>query len=322
MYKAFNQAAIDHSGINLDDYLGLTARELYHGEYGERVNQTHVETYQTAKPTNYEFALPINGKLLHIRTTLTPTLDGSGKVVNLIGAPVDISSEIELKNIRTRTGEVERELREFIYLAAHDLRSPMKKIKMFADILREDFEDLGDGKVEVIDMLERVSVESIAMVQSVLKHAEISDCNESVEHINLSDVCLRVLETLDPEGVHKSRIDGCSILGDRVLIEILLRNLIDNAIKHNPTKAISFDITAEKSLPGYFTMKFTDNGQGMSNPHKLFEADSTGCTQSGFGLLAISKLIKTRGGEILAMNPAEGSGLCIKVTLPGTVSSN
>jgi len=53
-------------------------------------------------------------------------------------------------------------------MAAHDLRTPMNNVKTMADMLRHDFQDMGDGKLELINMLERVAVKSTNLINDVL----------------------------------------------------------------------------------------------------------------------------------------------------------
>ena len=191
---------------------------------------------------------------------------------------------------------------------------------MFADMLREDFEDLGDGKLELINILERISIESMSMIQSVLRHAETTGIDESIEEINLLELFGGIISTLDPAEVHQCHVDDCSIYGDRVLIQTVLRNLVDNAIKHNTPNAIMLRVTVVNTTSGYFTMTVTDNGNGMHAPEKLFAATDNNRSKSGFGLLAIRKLIKKAGGNIVADHGNDGTGLAVTTTLPGRVT--
>lgn len=320
IYVAFNKTANDVSKFQPSDYVGRTAAQLFYGDYGERAYQYHLEAFRTAKTNVYELTLPLNGKLQQVRTHLVPTVDAEGQVVRILGTSIDITAERELKRMREQTQGIGKELQEFIYLAAHDLRSPMRQVIALADMLRDDFEDLGDGKLDVIDMLERVSIESLSMVKRVLQHAEISGIEESIESMKLRDVCNGLLTMLDPTKTHRSRIADCSIYGDRVLIQTILRNLVDNCFKHNAGACVSIDVDAKSTVQGFFLLTVTDNGKGMSEPGKLFENTETDRSQSGFGLLAIRKLVKVRGGDISAEHAATGTGLSVSVILPGTVN--
>lgn len=320
-YAFFNKAAIDVAKFNLEDYVGLNATHLYHGEYGEYAYQKHTECYLTAEPSTYVLTLPINGKLRSIRTKLMPILDTDGLVTHIIGTSVELTAEHEAGEIHNESRVVEKELQEFMYLAAHDLRSPMQRVHQFADMLREDFEDMGDGKLELIDMLERIATESMSMIQAILRYAETTSRPECIENFSLLALSNSILVTLDPDSFHQCRIDDCAIHGDRTIIQAVLRNIIDNAFKHNAPDCVSLDVSVVNAKSGFFTMQITDNGKGMYAPDKLFKnSDNSHRSKSGFGLLAIRKLIAKAGGEITAAHPSEGTGLVVTVTLPGTVA--
>ncbi|MFK8082518.1 MAG: ATP-binding protein [Granulosicoccus sp.] len=320
-YAFFNKVAIEISKFKLHDYVGLTAKKLYHGQYGEFAYEKHVECFITAQPSTYVLPLPLNGKLRSIRTCLMPIVDNNGQTRRIIGASTEITAEQELAKIRAESRDIEKELQEFIYLAAHDLRSPMKKAHIVADMLRDDFDDMDEEKLELIELLENVSVQSMEMIQTVLKHAETTAIEESIEHISLRDVCNGILQTLDPTNIHEYLIDSeCSIHGDRVLIQTILRNLIDNTFKHNEPNSIVLDISVKNTKSGFFAMTVADNGCGMQAPEKLFRSTDVSRSKSGFGLLAIRNLIKRAGGDVFAEHADGDKGLAVKVTLPGTIA--
>ena len=319
-YAFFNKSALDIANFSLKDYLGLNATHLYHGEYGELAFQKHTDCFLSAQPSKYVLPLPLNGKLRYIQTGLNPIMDSRGRVAQIIGASTEVNAEHEIEEIRRTSRNIEKELQEFIYLAAHDLRSPLKRIHMFADMLREDFEDLGDGKLELINLLEKISIESMSMIQSVLQHAETTGIEASIEEVNVLELFGGIISTLDPAEIHQCHVDDCSIYGDRVLIQTVLRNLVDNAFKHNAPNSIMLNVTAKNTLSGYFTMTVTDNGHGMCAPEKLFDTTDNNRSKSGFGLLAIRKLIKKAGGDIVADHGIDGTGLAVTATLPGKIT--
>lgn len=320
-YVAFNRAALDVFKLKLTDILGFTAIHVYQGVHGQYDYDQHLKSHKSGKAISYELLLPVEGEVRSFRTHLKPTFDIHGNVVYLIGTSEDITAENELKALRLRTKNVSKELEEFIYMAAHDLRSPMRSVHILADFLREDFSDLGDGKLDLIDKLENVSVQAISMLDEILQHAEITGTQESMETFNLSDLCNDILDMLDPNELNERCIDDTAIHADRVATQIVVRNLIDNALKHNPDSSVSLQIKTESMGAGFFAVTVKDNGQGMINPKLLFGSSDTPRSKSGFGLLAVRNLIKTRGGQIFSDAPEKGTGLSVTFTLPGTIQS-
>lgn len=322
VYVAFNNTALDIAKFSPSDYLGRTALQLYADEYGKHAYKQHLQAYKTGKKSTYILQLPLNGKVRYIRTHLKPTLDSTGQVIRLTGTSTEVSAEHELEEIRAQSRALTKELEEFIYLAAHDLRSPMRQVRAFADILREDFVDLGDGKLHAIDMLEKLSIQAMSQVESVLKHAAITGIEASIETFNLSELCNDILKSLDPANSHKLSIENTALYGDRLATQVILQNLIDNALKHNTDTAVSLTISAKKAETEFFSVTVADNGRGISNPEKLFDSDGSDRSKSGFGLLAVRRLIKARGGKIYAESLAKGTGLMVTFTLPGSLTSS
>jgi len=321
VYVAFNKAALEISKFSPEDYLGRTALELYKGEYGEIAYKQHLKSFESGQAFVYTLQLPLNGKIQHIKTTLTPRKSKQGKVVQLIGTSVEVSAEQELKHVRSQAQLVTKELEEFVYLAAHDLRSPMRKVHMVADMLRDNFVDLGDGKLEAIGMLERLATNAMLMVESVLQYSEITGMEVSAEVFQLSELCDDILDGLDASDKQKIAVDDSKLYGDRVATSIVLRNLIDNALKHNQNEAISVFISASSVEAEFYTVSVSDTGRGMRNPAALFEAGESTRSKSGFGLLAIRRLIKMRGGNIHAEDRKTGQGLSVVFSLPGTIEN-
>lgn len=321
VYVAFNKAALELFKLKRSDILGFNALHVYQGEHGQYAYDQHLKSLRSGKAISYELSIPIEGEIRSFRTHLKPTFDSHGNVTYLIGTYEDISAEEELMALRLRTKNVSRELEEFIYMAAHDLRSPMRSVHILADFLREGFSDLGDGKLDLIDKLENVSVQAISMLDEVLQHAEITGTQESMETFNFCDLCNDILDMLDPNQQSERNIDNVAIRGDRVAMQIIMRNLIDNSLKHNPNSSLSLQITTESKGEGFFTVMVKDNGQGMINPKMLFGSDDTPRSKSGFGLLAVRNLIKTRGGTVFSDAPEKGTGLSVTFTLPGTIAS-
>lgn len=321
VYTAFNKAALAVSQIEPEDFMRRTALQMYHGVYGQRAFEQHQKTFQSLQPNVYELTLPLNGTLRLIRTRLQPKLDKNGKLVYVIGSSVDISAERELQEIRTHTHAIEQELQDFIYLAAHDLRSPMQRIHALAELLRTSSECMDQKHHDVIDRLEAVATQSITLVEDVLEHAEITGIEESISEFSLVEMCADTLKMLDPTESHACKVDDVRLYGDYTASKIVMRNLIDNAIKHNPQATVAMSISAQDFKAGFFSITVADNGQSTKDPEKLFSGSPNPRSKGGFGLMAIRRLIKLRGGEIYAEHGSGCKGLAVTFSLPGKILS-
>ena len=139
VYIAFNKAACSAAGLRMQDVVGKTAKAVYPGRMGEIAYGRHVEASRRKQPYTYELWLPLEGQRRRVRTTLDPVLDKSGKAVRLIRTSAGISAEQTVREAQTNSVTVHSEIEEFVSMAAHDLRSPMRNVQYLADMIRTDF---------------------------------------------------------------------------------------------------------------------------------------------------------------------------------------
>lgn len=317
VYVCVNDAASQLSGRGNKELLGRTAKELYPGNFGKLEYEKHVAVMASGEAAVYEIHLPMNGRILHLRTHLNPVKNAAGETIQLVGTSENISAEHDLRESRSQSLRLMRDLEHFINLAAHDLRSPMLKINALTDVIREDFKDLGDGKLKNINSLETVATSALSLIEEVIGRAHATSALESVESFSLTTVCTDILDLLDPDGDHCVEIDDARLYGDRIATQVTLRNLIDNAFKHNKGRKINVSIAAARACNGFFRITVTDDGKGIDNPQLLFTEDPARGLQSSFGLLGVSQLIRARGGVIFAEECIAEEGASISFTLPG-----
>lgn len=320
VYVAFNQTACDISRFSAADVIGKTALEVYPGDFGRTAYQHHCRVLASGQAESYVLTLPLNGIERSVRTHLTPQLDEHGRPTVLIGTSADITLEQAVGETRGYSEDLNSEIEQFVTLAAHDLRSPIRNVKRITDMLRDDFQDLGDGKVDLIDMLERVAVKSMSLISDVLSHAQAADAANSKEEFEIKDLCQDIMQILDPDGRHVIKAPEGVILGDKVAAQIVLRNLLDNAIKHNSDRSITLSVSVNSTdSDEMYHMTVEDNGVGIPDPAIVFLGGGKLTSESGFGLLGVRKLVRARGGEITAEKPGSGRGAFITMNLPGKV---
>ncbi|NRB02346.1 MAG: hypothetical protein HRU30_03695, partial [Rhodobacteraceae bacterium] len=65
-----------------------------------------------------------------------------------------------------------KELETFIAFAAHDLRSPIGQMQALVDLIADDFVDMGDGKLQLLEHLSEVAASSYQVLTDVMDYAE------------------------------------------------------------------------------------------------------------------------------------------------------
>ena len=82
----------------------------------------------------------------------------------------------------------------------------MYNIKSLAGMLREDSEDQGDGKLELIDILATVAVKATALITDILAHAQASTAIKLEETFDVAQLSNDILVTLNPLNQHELNI--------------------------------------------------------------------------------------------------------------------
>lgn len=300
----------------LSDFVGRTALEIYPVAFGRSAYERHCAVIVSGTPVTYEIELPVGGQNRALRTTLTPELDTEGKVCLIYGSSIDVSVERDALEAQVSFDTVTSEMEQFIAMAAHDLRAPMRNVTLLAEMLRDDFVDHGDGKLQVIDMLEDVAAKSMALITDVLAHARATAPKNPQTTFDFSVLCREICDVLDPQEMHVFTVSPTPITADRTALQIALRNIIDNAIKHGQRPHLEMDISVTGDDTGMLEITLHDNGTGFDNSALVFLNGGTFRMDSGYGLLGVRRMINARGGRITARNGKRGGGV-VQFTLPG-----
>ena len=315
-YVAFNSYARSLSARPLSDYLGRTAEDVYQGAAGLTAYRRHCEVLRTREAMTYELDLPINGTVRAIRTTLQPEICDNG-ACRLYGTSVDLTDTRTTSEAQMNFDTLTSEMEQFVAMAAHDLRAPMRNIGMIADMLRDGFVDRGDGKLELIDMMEEVSSKTMILISDVLAHAHAVDILHSEVKFNFAALCRDLCDVLDPCGQHRLTYTQAYIFADRTAYQIGIRNLIDNAIKHGNREQMHIDITVQRGEGNMLDVILSDNGEGFSAAALKFINGGAFRVDSGYGLLGVRRMVQARGGTMSASNAEFGQGAVIRLSLPG-----
>jgi len=237
-----------------------------------------------------------------------------------------------------------REMEEMLHVVSHDLRSPMTAIYGFMHIALEEVEDLR-GSVDELENHEvaeqggRIakpltdgirSVERLnGMVQRLLDFSRIARLDYHFEPLEMARLVHDVVDSL---AFHMRERDIRVVVGelpdttgDRVHIEAVFRNLVDNAVKYmgdGVPREIEIGSRQDSGEVIYFVR---DTGMGMNIeqcgkaflPFRRFRADAA--PGEGIGLSFVRKIVERHGGRIWCES-TEGVGTSFLFTLrPGKI---
>lgn len=222
-----------------------------------------------------------------------------------------LNAELE-DRVRQRTVELataNAELQAVASSVAHDLRTPLRSMVSFSQILLRDYYDRLDGRGrEYLGRAHAASQRMVRMIDALQELMRISRVEMRRSHVNLSGLAQSIAEQLQrgepTRPVEFDLAEGVSTIGDRRLLRVALENLLENAWKFTRGREhprIEFGVEERDEGQVYFVR---DNGVGfdMAFADKLFEgfqrihgAEFEG---NGVGLAIAQRIVRRHGGHI------------------------
>ena len=321
VYVACNKSSFASSGLTHEEIVGKRADEVFSGAWAEDIVNRHREVMKTQQAMSFTHETVAKLGVRTMQTSMVPITDMNSDTTYIVVSTFDITPQLRNEENWLRAETISQDIRQFAALASHDLRTPMRQVKQIVELISEDFEDLGDGKVELLEMISRLSEQTMTMITNLLASSDaIPNTVSRVETFDLDALCLELFTLLDPSRHHNLTRDSVRITTDQMALQVVLRNLIDNSIKHNIPEAVSCHVSASPGeQAGYITFTVTDNGKGISDGECLFGNQSGTTHESGFGMSAIQRLLQARGGSISVDSPVEATGLRVIFCLPGMI---
>jgi signal transduction histidine kinase len=259
---------------------------------------------------------------------------GSSQVLDLIGCH-DQSQRVELAELELRAEQLERsnrDLSEFAYVAAHDLRAPLAALAGSAELLaRCSGSQLDVGAQRYLAaVLAKVGTMG-RMIDDILAYCHAGGAGEARQVVNCTDIVAEVLEYLAPQIVEAEAYVSLQSLGkvagERTQLVQLFQNLVSNALKYRrPGCRARIDISVRR-VGNDQVFAVADAGIGVSDENRadifrMFHQlnERSGPSGSGIGLAICKRIVERHGGRIWVDDSPEG-GLCVSFSLPAAYSS-
>jgi signal transduction histidine kinase len=215
-----------------------------------------------------------------------------------------------LEEAQVQLEERNQELELFAQRAAHDIKSPLNNISQLSQIFTETYASVIDPEgLQILDFIEQSSNTLKDLVDGILSFSRSHSSLNSTKSTFKSDAILGGLKGSlinDPTYTISLSSETKELYMNRAALEIILLNLIANAIKYSDKEItkVTIDITEEDSR---YLFAVHDNGRGIEaeNQSKIFnlfetlgEDDKFGEKGTGIGLATVKKLVVAMGGDI------------------------
>jgi signal transduction histidine kinase len=316
-----NKVFTKFTGIRKEDAIGKLASEVY----------------QTNPPPSLEkYAKVGMGGDPHEFTTFYPPLDKhfmvsvvspqAGKFATIttdISAMMQIQEMILAKN---------KEMENYLYVASHDLRTPLVNIQGFSQRLKtqaNSIKTLFTDKTlepEILHKLDNITDENIpktlsfilsniekmeALINGLLQLSRPGTVEMNIQKIDMNALFAKILQSLDFQikeaqcKIHINPLPEC--YGDAALLDQLFANIISNALKYSDSER-TLEITVDaKKIYNRVVYTIRDNGKGIAQKHldKIWDVfyridPRSAKTGEGIGLSLVKRIAEKHRGKVWA----------------------
>jgi PAS domain S-box-containing protein len=285
---------------------------------GERVD--HFETKRKAK----------DGHIVDVSLTVSPIRDTAGNIVGVSKLARDITerkqAEEALKRYAEALARSNADLKQFAYVASHDLQAPLRSVAGFCQLLEKNYGNQFDERGKKwLRLLIQESKNMQALVQGVLRFSQVETAGQSFQQTASATAVQQALAHLcsirEESGAQVTYDELPVVAADANQLCDLFQNLIENAIKYRGDKPPRVHVSARRQgMEWVFSVR--DNGIGIAQEHheRIFDMFQRLHVQeeipgTGIGLTLCKRIVERHGGKIwIESTPGEGS--LISFTLP------
>jgi two-component system sensor histidine kinase QseC len=250
------------------------------------------------------------------------------KPVTLAGAPSERAPMVNaLNGLFERIGTLLESERRFTADAAHELRTPIAAIRVQAQVAMGEADEALrrhalQGTLDGCDRATRLVEQLLTL--SRLEAAAVPD----MAAVDLRALTRRVVGEAAPKAFSKNQTlefeatEACSIPGNQTLLAVLVRNLVDNAVRYSPPSARVKVAVQRKN--GRVVLSVEDSGPGLAEAdrdrlgERFFRVPGSPESGSGLGWSIARRIAAVHRLDLQVERSAELGGLAVRVTGPAS----
>jgi signal transduction histidine kinase len=241
------------------------------------------------------------------------------------------AAQRELRTNNQHLSRSNRDLEDFAYVASHDLKTPLTGINSAAEWLEEDLRDsLSDESRKILGLMRNRIKRMERLLDDLLTYSRVGRTDTAVGETNVAAIFEGIVEVLGPPAHITVRVEGelPVIVTASAQLEQVLRNLINNAIKHHD-KATGEVVLSGRRVGDFVEFLVRDNGPGILPEFhdKIFQLFQTlkrrdEVEGSGMGLAVVKKLVEQQNSRITVHSRGDGTGSEFRFQWPSLLSTH
>src|SRR5919107_205358 len=242
-----------------------------------------------------------------------------------------IESNKKLESANKRLEVHDKMQKDFINIAAHELRTPIQPILALAQVLRSRKEKNNNGKeieeeISLLDAVIRNAKRLQRLAEDILDVTKIESHSLILhkERFNLNEVISNTIQDVSRNQISNGKVklqyefdkDLLFIEADKERITQVISNLLSHAVKFTKEGTISFSVEKKDSK---VTFNIKDTGAGIDSeilPRLFTKFASKSFEGTGLGLFVSKSIVEAHGGKMWAENNADGNGASFSFSLP------
>jgi len=345
---SWNKGAEKIFGYPASEMIGVSIKRLIPADRHDEEDQIlrtirrceNVEHFETRRVTK-------DGRLIDVSLTSSAIKDASGKVVGVSKVARDITDRkaaviIRQENVNLEQRVLERtaqlqianeELQAFSYSVSHDLRAPLRHILGFVALLqKEDGPSLSENSLNRLTTISQSAKRMGSLIDDLLAFSRIGRAELQKSDLELDELVRQTLGDFQAETKERNIAWDIhplpTVRADRALLQMVLVNLISNAVKFTGARARpKIEIGCVPDSVGETVIFIRDNGAGFDARYadKLFgvfqrlhsQAEFEG---TGIGLANVQRIIHRHGGRAWAEGVVDG-GATFYFSIPDQTKS-
>lgn len=349
--RLFGYSASEAIGRSIDFLIPPERNDEEKGIREKIAKGEPVKHYETVR-------LRKEGRRIDVSLSVSPIRDSTGKILGGSKIARDITArkadEARLARYAEEIAEKNKELETVVYVASHDLRSPLVNVQGFSNELaracermnarlanapgnlveKKDLVELSEDVPEALSFIRAGVAKMDKLLAGFLRFSRLGRAALSIENLDMNAMLKEISRTVEFQVSRNNasiKVDDLpSCLGDATQINQVFSNLVDNALKYLEPKRPGIIHVSGHLESGRAIYRVEDNGIGIAPEHqsRVFEIfhrlNPSASDGEGLGLTIAQKILERQNGKIW-VNSERGIGSAFYVSLPagaGTLTAN
>ncbi len=298
--------------------------QLLHTEDRERIIKSVRAALEQGVPYDVEFrVIHPNGETHWVSSTALVLRNDEGKPIRMLGATTDVTARKQAEESLRRKN---RDLEEFAFVAAHDLREPLRVVNIYTQLILRCLGEQDSPISEYAGFVREGITRMNALIDDLTKFTRVVlNEEQTIESADLSASLKDALSLLQKSIAESEAVVSVDVMprvrGNAVQMAHVFQNLLSNALKYRK-KEVRVEIHVSAQPNGnQWIISIEDNGIGFEEEYadqifglfkRLHNHEYPG---TGVGLAICTRIVERYGGRIWAEG-RPGEGATFRFSLP------